>query len=98
MKKSVKSAAVAKPEVPAEIPLLLPRFKAGWRLLALPLIVLAPGAGVALGLLYASQEDASARRFGWLCLILALLGGLARMAGGDFHGFKTPETLTQPFY
>jgi hypothetical protein len=92
-----KKTAVAAP-APAEAPLFLPRFGAGWRLLILPLSVIAPGGGLALGLLYASQQDASARRFGWTCLILALLGGLARLLSGEFHGFKAPDTLTQPFY
>jgi hypothetical protein len=96
-KKPSPPAPEAAPAAPAA--LTLPRFSSLVRLFIYPACLLAPGAGLALGLLYVRQDDKAARNFGRLCLGLGLFGALLRMgSGGRFQGLQNAETLTQPFY
>ncbi len=83
--------------VPAEAALVLPRFSRAWRLLLYPLAILAPSVGLVLGLLYARQDDASARGLGRWLLGLAFLGALLRLHSPEFDIHST-ENLIQPFY
>jgi hypothetical protein len=94
-KRNVRKALPAPVEAaPQAAPLLVPRFSSLWRLFIYPLSILVPGAGIALGLLYARQEDPQARNFGRLCILWGLLGLALRMT----HGFQGPDTLYQPLY
>src|SRR5262245_57385944 len=82
------------PEAGPEAPLVLPRFEGASRLLIFPLCLWQPAAGLVLAALYMSQGPGTARRFGWVCLGLALIGAAARGSHGGGYG----ESLTQPFY
>jgi hypothetical protein len=86
-------------EPPQEPVLSLPRFSSMWRLLIYPVCIVAPGAGFAMGFLYARQEERSAKNFGRICLALAVLGGLLRLGGaGQFSGTPGAEALSRSFY
>jgi hypothetical protein len=74
--------------------LSLPRFEGKSRLLIFPLCVFEPASGLTLAAIYLAQQDRLAKRFGWICLVLALLGAAARGSRGGGYG----ESLTQPFY
>lgn len=94
-----KSGSLPPPvEAAGPAPLTLPRFSAWNRLMLYPLAVLAPGMGLTLGLLYFRQDDTDAKRFGRICLVLGILGLLARIGSQDGVGMSAPENLSQPFY
>lgn len=96
-KKKLMAPPLAVAPAPIEAPLSLPRFSKGLRLLLYPLAVLAPSAGLVLGLLYARQDDAAARSQGRWLLACALLGSLLRLHQPDWD-IDSPENLIQPFY
>jgi len=92
----------ARPEAPPEEagpPLSLPRFSSAWRLLIYPLCVLQPAAGLVLAALYLRQNDALARRFGRVCLVLAVLGlAVKGWRGMSVGSLQSGDSLLQPFY
>lgn len=89
-----------RPVQPDDKPALLglPRPEGGWRLAALALALLQPGLGLGLALLYWRADDPGVRRFGRLCLGLALAGWLVGAAGSALReGLQGGEGHIQPY-
>jgi hypothetical protein len=95
-----KLAVDFSPPAPPPQALELPRF-GRWVILIYPLALLVPSVGFLAGLLYAPQADVWARRFGRICLALALVGWLLEMATGHDGAFNSgvagPDAFLQPF-
>jgi hypothetical protein len=79
--------------------LSLPRPQGFWYALVLLLSALQPVLGLTLAVLYARQEDRSARVFGYWCLALGILGWtVAAMTGAAKAALGSGEWFVQPYY
>lgn len=92
------SAPVAPVPAASSAPLALPQPGGLWSLCAVLLSFFVPELGLLLGLLYATQEDLRARRFGRWCLALAALGFLVAAITGAVHSaLGSGEWMIQPY-
>jgi hypothetical protein len=89
--------SVLSTETPAGVAALMPQ--GGWKAVAY-LLSLFPAVGLVMGLLFAPSQDPSARRFGRICLVLAvvglIIGGI--MSAMNLSGPDSGEKFVESFY
>ena len=93
-----KKRSASNPPALPRVALSFPHLGKAWRILAYFFAILQPGPAFVLGMLYASQKDPKAKRFGFLCLVIACAGFFLHfLMGHHFESMDGGEAFLQPF-